>query len=136
MTEQQPFEWKQGMRLQLLDSLFELSSKYLQAACWTNPNSDNPHYSLIEFVASSPLCDMSLLEYQKAKGVIRDDEYSILLPLVTAIDKYVPPNNDWYNHDAALCDPKWLALTQLASSTLEKLLSLSFNSPQWVCNEP
>lgn len=136
MTDQRPLEWIQSMRLQLLDSLFELSSEYLQAASWINPTATNPHYTLIEFIESSPLRDMPLLEYHKATGVIRDDEYSILLPLVTAIAAYAPPDGDWYNHEAVLRDPNWLAITKLANSVLNKLLSLTFNSPQWVRNEP
>jgi hypothetical protein len=118
------------MRLQLLDSMLELSNEHLQAACWTNPSNGNPHYTLVEFVHSSQLDDLELLQAHRDKGIINDAEYSALLPLVKALIAYTPPNRDWYDHEAVLHDPHWHAVTQVAGSAMTDFLSLSFNSSQ------
>ena len=103
------------MRLQLLDSLIELSNAYLQAACWTNPAATNPHYTLIEFIETSPFRNKSALEHEKTTGVINSAEYTVLLPLMEALTIYTPPDGDWYNHEAVLRDPNWQQVTQTAS---------------------
>jgi hypothetical protein len=120
------------MRLQLLDSLFELSNEYLQAACWLNPAATNPHYTLIEFVETSPFRDRAALKNEQDTGVINQAEYVVLARLAESLATYRPPNDDWYNHEAVLHDTNWLAVTQTAAEVLEDLLSLSFNSRQWL----
>ena len=132
MDADQSLEWVQSMRLQLLDSLFELSSVHLQAACWTNPTATNPHYTLIEFVETSPFRDKPALENERSTGVINAAEYVVLTPLAEALAVYSPPNGDWYNHEAVLRDPKWHNVAETAGSVLNELLSLSFNSRAWV----
>ena len=132
MDADRPLEWVQSMRLQLLESLFELSSAHLQAACWTNPAATNPHYTLIEFVETSPFRDKAALENERNSGVINASEYVALAPLAEVLAAYSPPNGDWYNHEAVLRDPSWHSVAKTAGSVLSEMLSLSFNSQAWV----
>ena len=132
MDADRSLEWVRSMRLQLLDSLCELSSIHLQTACWTNPNNANPHFSLVEFVETSPFRTTEALEHEKASGVITETEYKVLAGLAVALAGYSPPNNDWYNHEAVLKDPAWHRVTEAAASALSELLALSFNSAQWL----
>ena len=115
------------MRLQLLESLFELSSIHLQTACWANPSSSNPHYSFIEFVASSPVNTVEALTFQKQSGVVTDAEYETLVLLAQALTSYAPPNGDWHSEVAVLQDPSWRRVTAVAAEAMEKFLLLSFN---------
>ena len=126
METQGSLEWIRSMRLQILDSLFELSNKHLQAAAWTNPNNTNPHYSLIEFVESSDVQNETVLAHHRITGVINDAEHTILLRLTQTLSVYSPPGGDWYNHEAVLHDPKWLQDDAVANSALPELLALSF----------
>ena len=132
MDADRSLEWVRSMRLQLLDSLFELSNVHLQAACWTNPAATNPHYTLIEFIETSPFRNKPALEYERNTGVINAAEYVVLIPLAEALGAYSPPNDDWYNHEVVLHDPKWQNVAQTAGSVFNELLSLSFNSQAWV----
>ena len=124
------------MRLQLLDSLFELSGIHLQEACWTNPESSNPHYSFVEFEASSPVADVAALAHYKQRGVINVQEYEVLVPLAEAVHAYAPPSGDWHDAKAVLRDVAWQAVTQAAAQAMEKLLLLSFNSERWLQKLP
>jgi hypothetical protein len=132
MKADRSLEWVQSMRTMILGSLFNLSSRHLQAASWTNPNNDNPAYSLVEFVNESFVNDIKYLGTLRDDQVINDSEYAILLRLAQAIAAYSPPGENWYDHDAVLRDPKWHAVTETADSVLNELLSLSFNSPGWL----
>ena len=131
MSTEESLAWVRSMRLQLLESLFELSGIHLQKACWANPSSSNPHYSFIEFVASSPLHSTEALDFQRASGLITEAEYEALVPLAQAIATYTPPHGDWHNESAVLQDSSWHQVTQTAAKAMEQFLSLSFNSQQW-----
>ncbi len=121
-------EWVRSMRLQLLDSLFELSSIHLQEACWGNADNRNPHYSFVEFVASSPLSNMESLNFQEMQGVITKQEHKALLPLAYAVSAYKPPAGDWHAEVKVLCDPVWKEVTRVAASSMNDFLLCSLNS--------
>ncbi len=121
-------DWIRSMRSQLLDSLFELSGFHLQEACWSNNQNTNPHYSFVEFVASSPLSSIESIDFQKKQGVITEPEYEALLPLARAIAEYKPPEGDWHAGEKVLLDPDWREVTKVAGSSLNAFLLCSFNS--------
>lgn len=103
-----------------LRSLFDLSSLDLQAASWTNPNDDNPGYSFVASVPE-PVNDTEYLGTPRNDEVINDSEYTILLRLVQSVAAYSPPNEDCYDPEAMLSDPKWRAVTVEADSVFSRL---------------
>jgi hypothetical protein len=121
----------QRLRFNLLESLFELSSIHLQAACWTNPHHGNPHFTFVEFMESCDCKTEESLANLLQCEVIREDEFQVLQPLASLLDGYHPPGEDWYNHEAVLKDPEWRKITDSADVALKALLSLSFNDPRW-----
>jgi hypothetical protein len=128
VTTDSAAEWVRSMRLQLLDSLFELSNIHLQEACWSNTQNRNPHYSFVEFVTSSPLSNSESLNFQKMRGVITEQEYEALLPLARAVAEYKPPEGDWHADETVLRDLDWRKVTEVAGSSLNNFLLCSFNS--------
>jgi hypothetical protein len=121
-------EWIRGMRLQLLESLIELSSVHLQEAWWTTKDGKNPHYTFLEFVASSQLSTTQELAFQLSRGVVTKKEYDALLPLVAALSTYTPPDGDWYASAQVLRDPNWKYVTDQANASLCKFLICTLNS--------
>ena len=122
ITADSALEWIRSMRLQLLESLIELSNTHLQEACWTNKESRNPHYSFLEFVASSQLSTREELDFQRSRGVFTKQEYDALLPLVTALSAYTPPGGDWHAQTKVLRDPNWRRVTEQANASLNQFL--------------
>ena len=121
-------EWIRSMRIQLLESLIELSNRHLQEACWTNKENRNPHYSFLEFVASSQLSTKEELDFQLARGVFTKEEYDALLPLVAALCTYKPPCGNWHENTQVLQDPNWQRVTEQANASLNKFLLCTMNS--------
>lgn len=114
-----------------LSSIYEFSDYSLQRYSWRGglePN--NPHWSYIEFMCSYfDNCNLSDgYDSFVHWGFITAAEAAVVSAFHAAADKYIAPNQDDYDHDAILADPRWQEVVALAAAARDELLVM-LNDP-------
>lgn len=112
-----------NIREQWLVSLLELSDIDYQRDRWLDKRIRNPHYSYVEFMCGyfdDVLWDAGYQEMIDC-GYFSQEEYRIVKEFHEALDTYQEPNNDHYDHEAILNDPKWQEIVSLGKTTMKKL---------------
>jgi hypothetical protein len=117
---------KEAWRLRWLDCINELTSLDLQRKSWLDRTHTNPHWSFIEFMCC--YFDELVID-DNYKKLLRDvwvtkQEYEIIKDWHQALDKYDSPQNDDYDHEAILNDPKWLHILQMGVNVRIKLAEI------------
>lgn len=101
-------------RAQWLRCLNELTSLELQKVTWADPANTNPYWSFVECICR--YFDDSGIDdnYGNAlsKGWITPEEFNIIESWHNALASYTAPQDEDYNHQAILGDPRWLELVQ------------------------
>jgi hypothetical protein len=122
------------LRLLWLDSIAEVGNLELQRVAWLNSQNRNPHWSFIELVESY-LEQFELRDgygCAVASGIVSVKEAALASEFHDLLVAYEPPKGDEYDHAAILGDPQWHAMCAAAQKSLEDILLLSFNSPDYV----
>ena len=119
---------KELWRERWLGCINELTSFDLQKKSWLDRTHKNPHWSFVEFMSSyfDDLVIDNNYKYPLEKGWVSKKEYDIIKDWHEELDKYVSPNNDDYNNEAILNDPKWhniLMIGVIIKDKLEEILS-------------
>lgn len=98
-----------------LRSVNELTSLELQRKSWLDKTHTNPHWSFIEFMCCyfDDLVIDDKYKYQLDKGWISNLEYELIEDWHIELDNYNAPNNDDYDNEAILNDPKWLEILEI-----------------------
>ena len=106
-----------------LRSINELTSFELQLKSWLDRKNSNPHWSFGEFMCSyfDDLVIDDNYKDQLNKGWASNEEIEIIKAWHEALDKYDSPNNNDFDHEAILNDPKWLDILQIGVNTKNKL---------------
>jgi len=106
---------KNMWRERWLRSVNELTSLELQRKSWLDKTHTNPHWSFIEFMCCyfDDLVIDDKYKYQLDKGWISNLEYELIEDWHIELDNYNAPNNDDYDNEAILNDPKWLEILEI-----------------------
>jgi len=107
-----------------LISINELTDYHLQKISWLNENTQNPHWTFVEFMCSY-FNDLSLEngyeEYLKISW-LTEMEYLTIKDWHNKLNKYESPNeNDWAV-EQILNDEKWIEIVNLGKNAKENLL--------------
>lgn len=116
---------KKIWREKWLSSINELTSLDLQKKSWLDKTHTNPHWSFVEFM-SCYFDDLGIennYKYPIDNSFLTDQEFEIIKYWHEVLDKYNPPKNDDYEHEAILTDPKWLDILQTGLTMKNKLAS-------------
>lgn len=114
---------KERWRSWWLDSINELTSIELQKKSWLDKENTNPHWSFIEFI-SCYFDELSIDDnYEKeiTEGWISKEEYNAIKDWHELLNKYNPPKNENYNHEAILEDENWKQVVKKGIKAKEKL---------------
>lgn len=109
-----------------LDCINELTSLDLQKKSWLDRTQTNPHWSFVEFMCSY-FDDLAIDDNYKfllEKYWLTNQEFEIIKDWHEALDKYVSPKNDDYDHAAILTDQKWLDILQIGLTMKRKLATI------------
>ncbi|MHB9142222.1 MAG: hypothetical protein ACYC25_10130 [Paludibacter sp.] len=92
----------------------ELTSFDLQRKSWLDRTQTNPHWSFVEFMCSyfDDLVIDENYKYPIENELITRQEYEIIKDWHEALNKYNSPENNDYDNEAILKDPKWLDILQ------------------------
>jgi len=94
-------------------ALGEIADLELQRRTWLDPtNTDNPHWSYIEFVCSYP--DSEQLAEGLKRGYLSHREAQILTDFFYVLTGYKHPEADDYDNKAVLNDPAWHEVVKAA----------------------
>jgi hypothetical protein len=93
----------------------------LQRQKWLDPtNTDNPHWSYIEFVCCYP--DWGLLEDAEKKSWLTVQQTQILRDFKKILLAHKAPKGDYYDNAAVLNDPAWHQVVKAAQTAVRDLL--------------
>jgi hypothetical protein len=99
-------ETRQIIRRNWLCALEEIADLELQRRTWVDPtNTNNPHWSYIEFICSYPSSE-ELADAPK-KGYLSLREAEILTDFRRILVSHKPPAGDAWDNEAVLNDPAW-----------------------------
>ena len=109
-------------------SVHEIADLDLQRRTWLDIKNENPHWSLVEFVASYP--DDDQLQHALAQNCLTSDEFDILSNFRRILVEYSPPGGKYYDHAAVLDDPAWHSVVAAAEHARQQLLSMTSNKQE------
>ncbi|MBK9514623.1 MAG: hypothetical protein IPO05_13605 [Flavobacteriales bacterium] len=115
--------WREGW----LGCINALTSIELQRKAWLDRTNTNPSWSFVEFMCSY-FDDLSIdnnYKIQVERRWVTSNELEVIKNWHEALSRYQSPNNDDYDDESILNDPKWLSIVQLgvvAKRTLTDML--------------
>ncbi|MDH3472654.1 MAG: hypothetical protein OEM59_03090 [Rhodospirillales bacterium] len=123
-TAAQRAAWRENW----LSSIAEFADLELQRKTWLDPESDNPHWSFVEFMCCY-FNDLNLTAgygWVVDRALVTSEEVAAVRKMHAALDACKPPGGDEYDHARILDDPAWLGVVETAKearSNLTKVLA-------------
>jgi hypothetical protein len=116
-------ETRQIIRRNWFYALGEIADIELQRRTWLDlTNTDNPHWSYVEFIESYPRDDELLDGLEK--GYLSPQEADIFADFRRIKAAYKPPSGKNWDHAAILNDPAWHRVVQAAQRAVQDLARL------------
>lgn len=114
---------REDIRVWWFGVLGEIADLELQQRKWLDPaNTDNPHWSYIEFVCSYP--SQEEIDDGPKKGYVSPQEAEIFTNFRRILVAHKSPTgNDWDN-EAVLNDPAWHSVVKAAQQAVRDLANL------------
>lgn len=125
-------------RKRWLSCINKLTSLDLQRKSWLDKTNTNPHWTFVEFMCTyfDDLAIDNSYKYQLEKEWVLKQEFEIIKEWHEELDKFHSPQNDDYDHEAILNDPKWLEIVQMGVNARNKLAkTLSERERQFLTDE-
>jgi hypothetical protein len=119
-------QFRSNWRKSWLQSLLGLADFDLQKERWLHKDITNPAWTYVEFMCGY-FDDLQIRDAgQDYEAIIKDGrvskaEYECIKDFHQALSAYKDPNNDAYNVEAIISDPKWQRVVSIGAAAVKKL---------------
>lgn len=121
-------EFRAAWRASWLSSIQELADMGMQRSTWLNPQSENRHYSFVEYVEGY-FSDLALSKddggypARIADSLLSQEEAAAVSHFHVLFDSY-EPRTDRFDHQDILEDPRWHRVVEAAQAAQARLATM------------